>query len=349
MNLTPYLDDLAMRVDLLGEQELQKQWLQFLNGAHSQPVFSPRRRRAEPPKLPWPDISVNEAIADLDAMVLAQFRTCSQVLETGSGAILCVRSNYGTSIIPSLFGVELFFMDDKHNTLPTSWPIAGGRKAIRRLVDAGVPNLEQGLGALTLEAGQKFYDILGFYPELDSCVHLYHPDFQGPMDICEVIWGSDLFLDIVDEPDLVKEFLHVITETYLAFMQRWQSMVPAEQPWSVHWGMIHQGSIMLRDDSAMNFSPQMFAEFIEPYDRRLLAELGGGALHFCGRGDHYIHLAASMPGLTAVNLSQPEYNDMETIFAHTVDKGLHILGLPQQAADEALAAGRQLQGRVHAW
>ena len=103
---------------------------------------------------------------------------------------------------------------------------------------------------------------------------------------------------------------------------------------------------MLRDDSAMNLSPAMFDEFIKPYDGRLLAEFGGGAIHFCGRGDHFIENLSTIEGVHAVNLSQPECNDMETIYRHTVDKGIQIVGLNEATARQALAQGRDLHNSV---
>jgi hypothetical protein len=99
----------------------------------------------------------------------------------------------------------------------------------------------------------------------------------------------------------------------------------------------------------MNFSPEMFDEFIRPYDAELLRRLGGGAIHFCGRGDHYIRSAASIDGLLAMNLSQPSYNDMETIYSATVDRGIPLLGLDRSTAEQALARGRDLHHRVHCW
>ena len=111
---------------------------------------------------------------------------------------------------------------------------------------------------------------------------------------------------------------------------------------------------MLRDDSAMNLSPEMFDEFIAPYDERLLTTFAndkgeGGGIHFCGRGDHYIERASRIKGLRAINMSQPHLNDMEVIFANTVDKGIAIIGLARQAAEEALSGGRDLRGLVHCW
>ena len=90
---------------------------------------------------------------------------------------------------------------------------------------------------------------------------------------------------------------------------------------------------MLRCDIAMNISPEMYDEFSVPYDLILLQKYDGGAMHFCGRGDHYIELLARTPGLTGVNLSQPEYNDMEKIYRNTVDRGIMILGFHAQRAE----------------
>ena len=110
-----------------------------------------------------------------------------------------------------------------------------------------------------------------------------------------------------------------------------------------------KGHIMRRTDSAMNLSPAMFDEFIRPYEQKLLDALGGGAIHFCGRGDHYIKSMSGMRGLTGIAMSQPHLNDMEVIYRNTVDKGLALLGLNATAAANALAAGRSLHGRVHTY
>ncbi len=151
--------------------------------------------------------------------------------------------------------------------------------------------------------GERYAEIARQYPKIGRTVSIYHPDMQGPMDICEVVWGGTIFY--------------------------------------------HKGAIMLRNDSAMNFSARMYQELIGPYDQRLLDEFGGGAIHFCGKGDHYIPAMSELRGLNAINLTQPELNDMEKVYRHTVDKGSKLLGLKREAADAALARGRDLRGQVH--
>jgi hypothetical protein len=221
--------------------------------------------------------------------------------------------------------------------------------AVKALLDRGVPDPHIGLGGKVLAMAERYRELFEPYPKIRRYVHIYHPDMQGPMDICELLWGSGLFVALLEAPDLVKALLELVTETYIHFMRAWTDLVPFDDGYNVHWAMLHKGNIMLRDDSAMNLSPRMFETFIQPYDGRLLRKLGGGALHFCGRGDHYIQKAAEMEGLYAINLSQPEYNKMDVIFDHTVDRGINIIGLPRAAADAALARGRDLRGRVHCW
>jgi hypothetical protein len=342
------LDDLEARIDPQEEDALLTAWRDFSEDRSRIAIFSPRRSKPNPPRVEWPKVSVNAALEDFDLMALQQFGGCSQQLADAGGAVLDVRCNYGSSIAPLLFGVEVYLMDEDLDTLPTSRPL-NDRAAIRRLVTGGVPDLRTGYGARVLEMGERYAAIARQYPRIGQYVHVYHPDMQGPMDICEVVWGSAIFYAVRDEPILVHDLLSLACETYTCFLRRWEKIVPFEPDGNTHWGFYHRGRIMLRDDSAMNFSRRMFEEFIGPYDQRLLDEFGGGAIHFCGKGDHYIAAMSQLRGLHAVQLSQPELNDMEHVYRHTVDKGIKLLGLKREAAEAALAAGRDLHGQVHCW
>lgn len=342
------LTDLEERLDVAQETALLAQWQAFADGRFTGDIFAPRRSAPKPAGALWPDhVSVNAGLRDYDLMALQQFTACSQTLASGSGALLNVRANYGTSIIPLLFGVRPFVMADELDTLPTSWPLQDVA-AIERLVDAGPPDLNQGYFPHVLEMAARYQAIAHAHPNIGQHVFVYHPDLQGPMDICEVVWGSSIFMALIDRPELVHGLLTVVTDTYIRALEAWQAIVPFRPAGNAHWGLYHRGNIMLRDDSAMNLSPAMFAEFIRPYDQRLLDHFGGGAIHFCGRGDHYLPQVAEMRGVTAINLSQPECNDMARVFDYTVERGLNIIGLEGAAAQAAVAAGRDLRGRVHA-
>ena len=61
----------------------------------------------------------------------------------------------------------------------------------------------------------RYAEIARQYPKIGRYVFIYHPDLQGPMDICEVVWGSAIFYAIRDEPALVKDLLELAVETYI--------------------------------------------------------------------------------------------------------------------------------------
>jgi hypothetical protein len=340
------LDDLEARVDPEDEDRLLSEWVAFSEGHFAGEVFTPRRRRPRPPSFEWPTVRTNATLEDPEAMLLHQYARSSGFLATGVGAPLGVRANYGTSILPLLFGVEPFVMPDEFDTLPTSRPLHEA-DAIRRIVGSGPPDLGLGYGARVLEMGERFLEVGRRYPGIGRHVHVFHPDLQGPLDVCEVVWGSSIFYALYDEPTLVEDLLELVTDTYSRFLRAWTAIVPFRQGGNVHWNLYHTGNIMLRADSAMNLAPEQYDQFSRPYDQRLLDEFGGGAIHYCGRGDHFIGSLSTLRGLHAVQVSQPELNDMEVVLASTVDRGLKLLGLPRPAADEALARGRDLRGCVH--
>ncbi len=322
---TALLDDIETRIDPETEDDFAAQWHDFLYGASQQDIFCPYRKKTSQPGVPVPAININDALADTETMLVHQLAGVSHALKTET-LNLAVRANYGTGILSSLFGAEIFEMPREMNTLPTTKPF-NDTEVIRTLAEKGIPDLENGFGARVFAFGRLWLQVCAAYPKIAKYVSIYHPDLQGPLDICELMWGCEMFYAMYDEPELVHAILSVITDTYIRFLDRWFSMFPCGVEMNVHWAnMRHRGRIMLRCDSAMNLSPEFYEEFAMPYDARLFAHFGGGAMHFCGKGDHYIDLLCSQPLLYSVNLSQLHLNDMETIWRATVDRGISILG-----------------------
>ena len=225
--------------------------------------------------------------------------------------------------------------------------------AIRRVVASPIgsapshPRHEGGWGKRVFEMGRRFRAMLDSRPKLKRYVHLYHPDIQGPLDVAELCVGSDIFLAFHDEPELMLALLDHITSAYINFLDAWLGMNPPPSPdWNVHWGAMHRGHAMLRLDSGMNLSPDMLEKFSLPFDARILKRYGGG-LHSCGRVDHFFGLVAKLEGCHCLNLAQPNYNDMEKVWQHSVDRGIFMTSFSRVATAAALDAGRNLHGRVH--
>ena len=322
MNITPYLDDIESRINPDQERRLQEAWFQFADGKTTGGPFTPPVRNPVPSRLTWNHVYVNDALEDDDLMILSQLERCHQLLSTPSDILMSMRPNYGVGTLASLFGVPPFLMAHEQDCLPNGRSLEGGRDAIQALLDQPLPALTSGYGGDVLRVAERMADIRRRYPNIRKYIFCDAPDCQSSMDTCELIWGSELFYALYDTPELVLALLDRITQVYKAFMGQWFSIVPKEIPYHIYFGRVVRGSIFLRDDSAMNLSPEFYEEFVFPYDSELLLHFGGGGIHFCGRGDHFIQKMAATPNLTGIDISQPHLNDMEIILSSTIDKGI---------------------------
>ena len=345
MILEEFLTDLNERLDVENESRYRAHWKEFLNNRCGDEVFEPPFRAPNPPSVEWPEIHINDAIDDIDLMILTELKQISDVISAGGNTALCVRSNYGCSILPSLFGCDLYTMPRRMDSLPTSIPLHELSK-IKGLLDSGVPDLNSGQGAMVFDTGHRFRELFDRYENIASCVGLYHPDLQGPVDVAELVWGSELYFGFIDEPEIMHQLLDLICETYLEVLRRWFQIAPPTPECAPHWSVMHTGSVMLRNDTLNNLSPEIYDEFVRPYDQKVFDEFDGGAIHFCGRGDHYISSMAEMRGLTALNVAQPELNDMKTIYENSVDVGIKLLALESSVAG---SSDRPLRGQVQCY
>jgi len=325
INLTPWLEDIERRLDENEETAIYEAWKRFALGEI--PVgepFAPPKRTPRETQLKWQHININDAVADEDLMILSQLERCHAALSTSGDTLMTMRPNYGVGIIASMFGAEKFIMPYEMDTLPNVRALAGGEDAIRRLLDAPAPSLMEGYGEHVFSIGEKFAEICRKYPKIAHFVRFDNPDGQGPIDNCELLWGSDMFYAFYDEPELLHALLERVTETLLRFVRKWQTIIPNEDGLTSYFGRLGRGNIVIRNDSAMNLSPDLFQEFIQPYDSRLLRELNGGMVHFCGTGDHFVELLAQTPNLSSVDMSQPHLNNMEKMLSALPDQGINL-------------------------
>ena len=328
------LEDIERRINPAVEDDFLDQWRDFLYDRFDGEIFTACRKEISDPSEPIPSVNINDAVADYDLMLQHQLAGVSRALASRT-APLSVRANYGTGILSSVFGAEIFVMPYENNTLPTTRAF-NDTERIRKMVERGMPNLEVGFGKKVFEMGQIYKEVFANYPKIAKYVSVYHPDLQGPLDIAELLWGEEMFYAMYDEPELVHDALSLITDTYIAFMERWNKLFPPAKDMNTHWTIYFRGNVLIRNDSAMNLSPALYDEFSVPYDQKLLEHFGGGAVHFCGKGDHYVESLAKMNKLYAINLTQPQYNDMEKIYHATVDRGVKILALNRARAEEDL-------------
>ena len=350
MKLSVYLDDLERRINAEAEDTLTAQWLSFADCQLTEGYFAPSRPKSAS-AIDWPAININACIDDIDLMIYRELKSASDTLAAGGGELLAIRPNYGIGIIPSMFGAEVFIMPDETNTLPCTRTLPGAMSAIKNILERGEKDFSQaswpGLAARVFNCAERWLELSRPYESLKRYVHIYNPDLQGPFPLVDALWGSDIYTDIIDEPETIHAALDFFTDVFIAFLKKYHALCPPfDAEHSVEWGLLHRGKVIIRNDAVMNISGDMYREFVMPQDQRIIDVFGGG-IHFCGKGDHYITHISEIRGISTFNMSQPEYNDMEIIYQNTIDKGIVIIGLPGSEVERAVAAKRNLAGRVH--
>ena len=133
------LEDVERRIDPDTEDDFRKQWEDFLYDRFEGDIFVPQRKTLYQSTVTPPKVNINDALVDYDLMLRSQIQTVSWALSRPN-VNTCVRSNYGTGIMTSILGAEIFTMPRENNTLPTTRSL-NDTEAVRAIVEKGLPDI----------------------------------------------------------------------------------------------------------------------------------------------------------------------------------------------------------------
>ncbi len=241
---------------------------------------------------------------------------------------LMIRANHGIGIIASMFGCKTSIFN---NAMP--WVDHLDWDTAVRQVTRGVPALDAGLAGQVADTYHYYIDRLKDYPNCAQAIHLTQPDLQGPYDILHLILGSEAFYQLYDEPELTKEMLGVISQTYIDLRKHLSPLLSATVPQGdacyVH-GFTVGGQVLLKCDTATaNLSVDMCQTYELDFCEKILAAFadeGGGSLHACGemRGDVMERLLTT--GMRSFNFGNPEKHDMQALYPALKAKQVSVVG-----------------------
>jgi len=242
-----------------------------------------------------------EIQADMEKMLVSELAPVYASALVKDDRLPEIRANYGTGILPSLFGCQIVHLDSA--TLPAALPLHDEAR-VREHVARGVPDLRGGLGGRVFDTVAFYVEALKPYPKLREWVGINLADTQGPLDAAEVVWGSEILETMYAEPDLVHAFLDLVTETLAAFTRAHAAIdgVPFHPP------PTPLGRVCIREDASVMISGAMYDEFCKPYAQRLLDEFGG-CIHWCGDGKAWWRSLIALHNLNAVNPYQGQFYD----------------------------------------
>jgi hypothetical protein len=228
---------------------------------------------------------------------------------------LQIRSNHGIGIIASLFGMKTKILNDM---LPYVIPIED-KEEIKKIVKRGIPDFKTGLGQRVFDTHQFYHEKLKEYPKCAEGIKITHPDMQGPFDIAHQIIGSDIFLMLYDQRDLIHELLELITQTYIQYRKfiedHYHLNDTADEEMIYIHGDICYGKVVIKDDTPqVSLSPTMYEEFSWQHNETIFNEFRG-TYHCCGSiNEHIYQLLDQNQNIRGINYGNPEYHDFKEIY-----------------------------------
>lgn len=198
-----------------------------------------------------------------------------------------------TYVFAAAFGCEVFTPE-------------GAGTWIRPLVTKGsqvsslkVPDLSHPVLAALFDLAEEARRRLG------PGVMLKIPDIQSPMDIAAQIWEkTEFYYGFADAPEAVKELASKCRALLTAFADEWFRRFGPE--FISHYPDYYMPrGLTLSEDEIGAVSAGMFEQFFEPHLVALAGHFGGLGIHCCAHARHQWENLRRLPGLVALNLTQP--------------------------------------------
>lgn len=226
-----------------------------------------------------------ERLADPRVMLRAELDALRPHLAVEDDRLPTVRVQFGTAQVAAGFACEAGIPT---NNLPTVLHKIDDIRALAK------PALTAGWYGRLQEWTQLWQSML---PE---GVIIQHPDIQSPCNNAHLIRGNDIFLDFYDDPAALGALLDLVTDYMLELVPWLKCMISTDREWFADWGMLWNGAARLSNCSMQMISAELYREYVLPRDRRLLAGIGGGRIHYCGTAGDCIRDFCRIPELSGL-------------------------------------------------
>ncbi|HEV55992.1 MAG TPA: hypothetical protein ENN87_00630 [Phycisphaerales bacterium] len=233
-----------------------------------------------------------------------------------------VRPNFGTVVVASLFGGRI---EQRGDDPPWVRPFETVEQ-FRRALDRDPSDVSEATVDRARRGYQFYAEALGPYPGLCAAIRFVLPDLQGPFDTAEQLRGSEIFTDLYTQPDLVALALERIAAVQVRLAQHLQAFLREPLDGFTHQhGTLIRGHILLRDDTVIMVSPEMYRDHIARWDDFVLDRLGGGGIHACGRFDGHVEAFLALPNVQCLDLGQSWLNDVDAMYEKACQRSIPLV------------------------
>jgi len=285
--------------------------------------------------VPGKTYDMEEQFYDKEKMLYGHLEEIADCAQNTFDAPLCLRPNFGTVFIPSMFGLKYKVPKDTFAWITSHL----GKDEIRGF---NFPDLDK------TDLMKRAIGYIQFFKEkLPEWIHVYLPDTIGPFEIAHAVYGDNLFCDIYDDPSFVHYLLELCTDVYIQVTERLKKIIGEEKKNCYHGHALSRGIYMknggtrISEDSATLISPRHIDKFVIPYDEKALEAFGGGFIHFCGKNDYLLASFLNLDDVRAINLGNPEMYNFDITMQRFVKYRKCYFGLWPKEDSETL------EGYIH--
>lgn len=275
---------------------------------------------------PYPEAFADPAKMMVNELLIG-FTSIYHAVDLKDDSPYTIRPNLGVGIIASMFGAELRLVG---NEMPWVMPHNGGAEGLRRTVLAApLPDANAGLMPRVLDQYDYFKEALEDYPSCRAGLQLALPDLEGPFSTLELLWGSGIYEALYDSPEEIMALLDRVVEAMLIAYERLKREVRDNIGPDFHYchAMGVKGRYLLRNDSAINMSPEQYRQILRPSDARLAMAIGSIGIHFCGNGQHQVDNLLDIPGVGCLHLGDPEKMNLDSLYQRASNRKVSLEGL----------------------
>ena len=270
-------------------------------------------------------------------------------LEVRDSQPLQVRANMGIGLCASTLGAQIGVLE---NNPPWVEPLTKDTSkityAIRKALDDH--DIDDAVNRGWIPKAGQFYSyfkkIIAEYPNVEQCVAVVIPDLQGPFDTAAMLWGSDIFLALYTEEELTNRLMETIARTQVRlhdYFRQWVGRELLPEGYSHQHGLMVSGNILIRCDSNLMLSPEMYKERILGLDEYVAKKVGGGSFHSCGKWDQNVPaiLESDQFGTVDFGMNQSQYNDIDAHYQIAAKRKKHFNQI--NTTEEDIISGKVLE------
>jgi len=221
---------------------------------------------------------------------------------------------FGPCVLASAFGCEVEYTEAEGG-LPWAHPLIHQPQEVYSIKKPDIRN--SGLCKTVLERMAFFRDAT------DGKIPIRCTDTQSPADVASQVWHYEDFLAAMyTDPEEVHHLMRLVTDASIEFLYAQKETAHNLFAYGILDVWHHRG-VHLCDDIAAIISPELFNEFVSPYNEELAREFDGQIIHCCrGYGQHLKKIAGSDGFLGAdPNL---DYHETQFVIECLRNKGVWV-------------------------